>query len=166
MTSLASIRTKANAHYTCRECGSTELIQAHHEIPGEDDSQIPLCAECHSGKHPNVPKALFFYKTSQPYWHNKSADSLARELGVHSRTIIRAARRLKIPSGKLRSLDKILIKNNVRTRRVPMLKEKVIPIRETYYYFCAKCSLTWVSLIDSKHCPLRHKSVAKAIIGC
>jgi hypothetical protein len=34
MPNLAAIRVKANARYTCQECGSTELIQAHHEILG------------------------------------------------------------------------------------------------------------------------------------
>lgn len=109
---LLAVRAKANAHYTCQKCGSTELIQAHHEIPGGDDSLIVLCAECHSKKHPNMPEALFFNKRNQPYWHNKSASSLAKELGVHPRTIIRAAKRLEILPGELSPWDEELIKNN------------------------------------------------------
>ena len=93
---------KSNARYTCQECGSTEFIQAHHTIPGDDDSLICLCADCHSKKHPNVPRALFFVtKIRQPYWHNKSASSIAKEMGVHPRTIIRIARRLEILPGEL-----------------------------------------------------------------
>ena len=106
---LTAIKVKANANYTCQECGSTELIQSHHKIPGDDKSMIALCAECHSAKHPNVSKALFFTKNHQPYWHNKSAASLARVLGVHSRTIIRRARTLNIPRGILSLEDEILI---------------------------------------------------------
>lgn len=119
MRNSVAIGIKANAHYTCRECGSTELIQAHHEIPGDDDSLIALCAECHSRKHPNVPKALFFAKGQQPYWHNKSASSLARELGAHPRTIIRVAKRLGILSGELSPWDEELIKHNLRKKLKP-----------------------------------------------
>lgn len=114
MLNSVAIRVKANAHYTCKECGSTELIQAHHEIPGDDDSLVPLCAECHSKKHANVPKALFFNHIQQPYWHNKSASSLARKLGAHPRTIIRAAKRLGVLPGELSQWDEELIRNNVK----------------------------------------------------
>lgn len=37
-THIASIKVKTKAHYTCQECGSTEFIQAHHQIPKDDDS--------------------------------------------------------------------------------------------------------------------------------
>ena len=114
MQNLTAIRIKANAHYTCQECPSTELIQAHHETPGDDSTQIPLCAECHSKKHPDVPKALFFSTNNQPYWHNKSASSLARELGAHPRTIIRAAKRLGVLPRELSQWDEELIRNNVK----------------------------------------------------
>lgn len=113
MRNHIAIIVKANAHYTCQECGSTELIQAHHEIPGDDDSLVALCAECHSRKHPDVPKALFFSTNHQPYWYNKSASSLAKELGVHSRTVIRAAKRLNISLGELSIWDEELLKNNI-----------------------------------------------------
>lgn len=85
--SIATVRAKANAHYTCQECGSTELIQAHHEISGDDDSLVALCAECHSQKHPDVPRALFFSKGIQPYWKNISATS-----ALQSRRIYQAFR--------------------------------------------------------------------------
>jgi len=113
MRNLVSVKVKANAHYTCQECGATELIQTHHEILGDDDSLIVLCADCHSKRHPNVPRALFFSTKNQPYWHNKSASSLAKELGVCPRTIIRAARRLRILPGELTPWDEELIKNNI-----------------------------------------------------
>jgi excisionase family DNA binding protein len=97
----AAVRVKANAHYTCQECGSTEYNQAHHPIPEDDNILEPLCAECHSRKHPNLAKALFFSVRTQPYWHNISASSLGHKLGVSSRTIIRIAKRLEIPQGFL-----------------------------------------------------------------
>lgn len=112
MRNLPSIKAKANAKYTCHECGSTELIQAHHKIPGDDRSLIVLCADCHSKRHPNLPKALFFTKNHQPYWYNISAASLAKDIGVNSRTIIRAARRLEISRGELIPRDEELIKKN------------------------------------------------------
>ena len=105
-----TFKIKSNANYTCQECGATEFIQAHHEIPGDDDSLIVLCGECHSRKHPKIARALFFSKSSQPYWHNKAASTLAKELGVHSRTIIRAAKRLEIMPGELSSKDEQAIK--------------------------------------------------------
>jgi len=123
MLNSRAIGVKANANYTCQECGSTELVQAHHEIPGDDDSLIALCAECHSKRHPDVPKALFFSTNNQPYWNNKSASSLAREIGVHSRTIIRAAKRLEILSGELSQWDEGLIKQNIpKLQRTPEAK--------------------------------------------
>lgn len=95
----ANIRTKSNAHYTCRECGSTENTQAHHQIPNDDNSLICLCAICHSKKHLNVPVKLFMSKVHQPYWNNVSASTLAKEVGVHPRTICRRANKFNIPFG-------------------------------------------------------------------
>lgn len=123
MNSLA-IKVKANANYQCQECGSTELVQAHHNIPSDDSSLIVLCAECHSSRHPNVPKALFYTKNHQPYWYNKSASTLARELGVCSRTIVRRARKLGIPKGELKFSDEKAIRNKIyqflRAHRMPI----------------------------------------------
>lgn len=42
MPNLVMVRIKANAKYICQECGSTELIQAHHRIPGDDSSLVVL----------------------------------------------------------------------------------------------------------------------------
>ena len=117
INSLVAIRAKANQHYTCQECGATELIQAHHQVRGDDSSLISLCAECHSQKHPNVPKALFFNTDNQPYWYNKSAASLAKSWGLCSRTIIRAAKRLTVPKGILSEDDEDRIKRAVLGRK-------------------------------------------------
>ena len=52
----------------CQNCGSTELLQAHHikhrADGGSDDlsNGITLCASCHADEHPNVPRKLFFVK--------------------------------------------------------------------------------------------------------
>ena len=113
MRNQPAIQVKVNAHYTCQECGSTELIHAHHEIPGDDTTLIALCAECHSRRHPNLPKGLFLSRKTKNYWHNKSAASLARELGVHPGRIKRTAKRLEIPPGELSPLDEELIENNI-----------------------------------------------------
>lgn len=129
MTSLAAIRAKSNVRYTCQECGSTELIQAHHETPGDDSTLVVLCADCHSQRHPSVPMGLFFNKTTQPYWHNKSASSLAKEIGVHPRTIIRAAKRLGIRGGELSPWDEELIKSNIPKMQwsMPNVKDHQCP---------------------------------------
>lgn len=126
MKNLAAVRVKSNAKYVCLECGATELIQAHHETPGDDSRLVALCASCHSRRHLNLAKSLFFNKTHQPYWYNKSAASLAKELGVSSRTIIRAARQLNIPRGELKPWDEELIKKDI-----PKLNPKPIKISRT-----------------------------------
>jgi hypothetical protein len=95
-----NILVKVNANYTCSRCGSTENVQAHHQVPGDDSTLVVLCGECHSLEHPEVPKGLITcIKSHQPYWVNKSASTLAKELGVHSRTVIRASRKLGIGKG-------------------------------------------------------------------
>jgi len=146
---LAPVRAKANAGYRCQECGSTELIQAHHEIPGDDSSLIVLCAECHSKRHPNVPKTLFFSTNNQPYWQNKSASSLAKDLGVHSRTVIRVAKRIGIPPGNLTSENIEKIKVNITLTKLRPgtyitinLPDNFIPLAKAY----ADCSdiTTWI----------------------
>jgi hypothetical protein len=114
---VASIRVKSNAHFTCQECGSTEMLQAHHQIPKDDSTLICLCAECHSKKHPNVPYKLFIHKQTQPYWENKSASSLAKEAGVHPRTVYRLAKRLNINHGILSTEDEHLIKLSMSCSR-------------------------------------------------
>lgn len=130
---LAGVRAKSNAHYRCQECGSTELIQAHHEIPGDDNTLIVLCAGCHSKRHPNVPLALFFSPRGiQPYWHNKSASSIARELLVHPRTVVRAARRLRISRGNLSLLGEELLKKEIGQGLPPGA-----------YARCNQCSYSW-----------------------
>lgn len=106
----AGLLLKIKYNYTCQKCGSRELIQSHHQIPKDDNSLIVLCAVCHSNEHPNLPKALFFNKLNQPYWRNKSASSIAKEVGVHSRTITRIAKRLNIPMGELSEQDENRIK--------------------------------------------------------
>lgn len=116
--STRGTQIKSNARYTCQECGSTEFIQAHHQIPKDDDSLIALCAICHSKKHPDLPLGLFFSINHQPYWHNKSASSLAKECGVHPRTIIRIALRLHIAKGILSSESETQIRQITAPRPI------------------------------------------------
>ena len=144
MQNLAALKAKTNARYICQECGSTELIQAHHETPGDDTSLVVLCAECHSKKHPGVPRALFFSKNNQPYWHNKSASSIAKQLDIHPRTVIRAARKLKIAPGELSPWDDWLLRVNIpKMRRQKLKKVKLnnftLPTKN-----CLRCGHKWV----------------------
>ena len=124
MRNTAAEKAKVKAAYACQECGSKELIHTHHEIPGDDESIVVLCAHCHAKKHPDVPLELFLnscHKGRSPYWQNKTAAALAKQLGRHSRTIVRRARRFNIPRGELKPLDEALIKCKLReySPRVP-----------------------------------------------
>jgi hypothetical protein len=74
---------------------------------------VSLCANCHCEKHPELPRGLFFNKNNQPYWHNKSAASLAREIGVSSRTVIRKAANLKINRGHLNKKDEQILRKSI-----------------------------------------------------
>ena len=148
MKGLVAVRAKVNARYTCQECGSTELIQTHHQIPGDDSTIVVLCGECHSKKHPEVPKALFLSVIRQHYWHNKSAASLGRELGVHPRTIIRAAQRLEILPGELSPWGEELIKNNIpklilKPKCPSCGSGKVYYRRILKEFVCRRCRLVW-----------------------
>jgi hypothetical protein len=123
---------KSNALYTCIECGSTENIQAHdptHLHIDPKDGQC-LCGKHHADKHPEVPRNLFTTnKMQQPYWENKSAASLAKEIGVHPRTIYRAVKKLSINKGVLSPRDETNIRQSVHS------KTKLIdPIKATHFY--------------------------------
>ena len=134
---IAATRVKSNARYTCQECGSTEKIQAHHEIPRDNSTLVVLCADCHSKKHPRVPSQLFHAKSGQRYWENKSASSLARDMGVHPRTVWRAAKQLSTPTGVLTEEAEKAIRDSVHRYRylteVPRLRE------------CLRCDHTWAT---------------------
>lgn len=114
---------KGNAYYTCIICGSTELVQAHDPTGKHIDPSVGecLCAGHHADKHPDVPRALFFNKTSQPYWDNISAASLAKRLSVHPRTIIRRAKRLGIHTGLISEEQILQIDNIIYPKRNPPL---------------------------------------------
>ena len=178
---LLAVRVKSNANYVCQECGSTELIQAHHQIKGDDDSLIVLCANCHSKKHPKVPKPLFFVaKVRQPYWWNISASTIAKQIDVCSRTVIRKARRLGIPTGcsisnedierikgykKYSSVNKLskitkfkkkiyLLRYYILERACPKCKSKIITKsgwdRGVQRYRCQRCGVTYTPIIKKE----------------
>ena len=46
----------------CSKCGSLEKVHAHHEIPGDDNTLIPLCIRCHASQHYSTP----YTKRNQP----------------------------------------------------------------------------------------------------
>lgn len=153
-TRMACIRAKSNARYVCQECGSTEFIQAHHQIPRDDGSLIVLCAVCHSKRHSDVPLGLFFSRTCQPYWENISAASLARQLNKHPRTIYRVAKRLNIAKGFLAETSRLLIEqafNHPKTKKIEkpikLKRERakevrnyktVLPKPRIYYRYCVE----------------------------
>ena len=114
---ISAYIVKANAGYQCQKCGSDELVQSHHQVPGDDSTQTCLCAECHSLEHPSIPKGLFCSMNCQPYWFNKPASRIAREQGVCSRTIIRMAKKLDIPRGDLAIGDEALIIGHLEITR-------------------------------------------------
>jgi hypothetical protein len=129
-TNDAILWAKQKVKYVCQECGSTEMLQGHHCIKGDDSSIVCLCAECHSKKHLNIPHALFISKNHQPYWENKSASSIAHKLGVHPRTVCRIAKRLNIGKGVLSEYDESLIMKNVTYRTRHNSPEQKIKIEE------------------------------------
>ena len=119
----ATLIAKAKAGWCCEECGSTEFVAAHHQIPGDDSSIIVLCGKCHSQEHPNVPKQLFFTKAIQQYWVNKSAASIAKLLKVHPRTIIRRARKLGIERGYISEYELRLLIESIKQYQAPKQKQ-------------------------------------------
>ncbi len=164
MVNLASIRVRAKANFQCQQCGSMELVQGHHEIPHDENSLIALCAFCHSRKHPGVPTALFFSRSLQPYWYNKSAATLARQLGVHSRTIIRVAKRLGIITGDLLLEDEERIRMGIpKLQRKPKVQKIHEPIIvEIRSYFVPKNMRTSIK-IAHKYCGILEASLKMGI---
>jgi len=100
-----SVKVKARANYLCELCGSDQKVQAHAPDGNHSDWRdgVCLCAQHHWEQHLDMPRSLFFTGAQQPYWPNVTAKALAIEFNRHSRTIIRAARKLGIPSGTLLS---------------------------------------------------------------
>lgn len=90
-----STQVRARAGWVCEWCGSEDAVQAHHR---PDGTGVSLCRRCHAWQHMHLAN-LILASPTRP-WPNQTANALARELGVHNRTIIRRARRLKIPFGK------------------------------------------------------------------
>jgi len=156
---ISAYRIKSNARYICQECGSTEFIQAHHRTPNDDSTLIALCAECHSKKHPDVPRKLFFSNNRQPYWSNVSASTLAREVGVHPRTIWRLLKRLKINKGYLSDETRALIIREILPLSCPeeeQHEKEVQQIEDTskFRFRCNNCGHIWRPLLKQvKVCP-------------
>jgi hypothetical protein len=44
-------RAQLVEHQPCRHCGRPDRIHAHHVIPGDDSSLVPLCEACHVIEH-------------------------------------------------------------------------------------------------------------------
>lgn len=100
VTQTKTQQVKRDAGYKCVECGSEEKVQGHHMIPQDDDSIIALCAECHSSKHPDIPKAWFFSeKNNKPFWENMPIYKIADECEVTQPRVKRYAYALGIVAG-------------------------------------------------------------------
>ena len=163
-----SIKVKARAGYRCEVCGSDQMVQAH--APGGDHSDWRngqcLCNQHHSEQHPELPRELFFAESQQPYWSNISANALAVECGCHNRTVIRASRRLGVPSGGVLSeSDKRRLEESVRRhcylnrgadkgRRTISRSPKVRKVGSRDYK-CIRCGHFWSSYLQGrpKRCP-------------
>ena len=91
------VKSRIEAH--CEECGASDKLQVHHQIPGDDTSTILLCAECHHKHHENMPKGLFTAPGQRPWWINMSASRIARRNHCSAKTVIRHAQRLGIGRG-------------------------------------------------------------------
>ena len=136
-----SIKVKARADYLCELCGFDQMVQAH--APNGDHSDwrdgVCLCAQHHWEQHPNLPRRLFFMELYQPYWPNVAASALGREFNRHSRTIIRAARKLGIPSGApLSPPDRERIKLLV-VRPIPPVRHPRKPFQVVKGKICPEC---------------------------
>lgn len=45
-------KVKFDANYTCQDCGmKSDKLEAHHQIPGDDNSLVCLCKGCHVKRH-------------------------------------------------------------------------------------------------------------------
>ena len=62
------VKSRIEAH--CEECGASDKLQVHHQIPGDDISTILLCAECHHKHHENLHKSLFIASRQRSWWIN------------------------------------------------------------------------------------------------
>lgn len=92
-----AVRERDN--WTCQKCGSVEYPQAHHIEPGNNNPEngITLCVYCHADEHPEVPRQLFVANAMKAEKEGCiSVGALAKELGVHPRTVVRRARGLGI----------------------------------------------------------------------
>lgn len=95
-----AVRERDN--WACQECGSVEHPQAHHikAYNGENshlENGVTLCVYCHADAHPEVPRQLFISNAVKAEKDGHiSAGKLAKELGVHPRTIVRHAVKLGI----------------------------------------------------------------------
>jgi hypothetical protein len=136
----AAIKVKINGKHTCIFCGSTEYIQGHHLVPRDDNTIIPLCAFCHHAFHPKMSLSLFTNHTQQPYWFNKSAASIAKEIGMRPQTIYRRSLLLGIPRGYLSPADELRLKSykrgkpqrkNIEDIDISLIKDKK---KASYYY--------------------------------
>ena len=148
MLNKRAVAVKSNSHYTCSICGSTENIQAHHEVPKDDSTLISLCGSCHADRHPDIPRSLFLcLKSHQPYWENKAAGTIAKATGAHPRTIIRNAKKANINKGQLSPIDEARLISLIHPHRKAIARPNYQPIT-TYIANTRVGAVTMINL----HC--------------
>ena len=148
---------KARAGYRCEICGSDQMVQAHGPSGDHSDWRNGrcLCAGCHADQHPDIPRSLFFTRTHQPCWPNVSARALAVEFGCHNRTVIRAARRLNVPTGEdMSGEDRRRLREAIKGVEAP--DEDLCRCRGVsglYIYHCIRCDNDWATRSENpKRC--------------
>lgn len=143
-----AVKVKAKYDFTCAKCGSMENIQAHDPTKKHSDWRvgIALCGDCHSKEHPDRPKGLFAKKSYQPAWHNISARSLAKEIGCHSRTVFRHAKKLGIPFGQpLSDENRQRLIRSCPPGGATIVKATKSGIKIIPVFLCLRCEHFWRS---------------------
>lgn len=86
-------KVKKRDNYTCQECGSITLLQAHHinndpELSLEIDNGITLCFSCHSKKRINPKNIISNSRTTDNIFENIGKQATAMLEGLRVSVII------------------------------------------------------------------------------
>lgn len=78
-------KTKFEAKYTCQDCGiKSDKLEAHHQIPGNDNSLICLCKGCHVKRHHGTYTPTDASSKINPdIWRKMKASAISQNLKIH-----------------------------------------------------------------------------------